>query len=618
MDEIELLLRRAGILNEAQNYYTMFQDILRLNPNAKEGVDQAIGWARKVLRKNDRVVWFLRYWRLWALFRADVNAGTAELAKFNRKFNTNLTRNDIPAMNQLMTKLEHFMSVPVPAIQSHVFNAEKPAELLDYFAQEEQEYWDTQDESESLLQPDDNDEILIQFDDGMAWWLLDRPYCNAEGAAMGHCGNSASWKDGERLLSLRKHVQKGEKEYWYPVATFILDEDGLLGEMKGRSNNKPVKRYHKYIVELLKHHMIDGIKGGGYAPENNFNLNDLEDERTKEELIKNKPGLADFSYFYSKYGMKDMRTRRMLDAKLEQLGIDDIPSYDAAKKRFDITDFSDFGDFLAEIGDEICAELFSIANSDDDELEEYVTAQPDEEDFFDVIERLPDDLQDKVFARAGVKRLKGVENRKAIKQAVEYLKSMKDPMYQRFLDAYGSTGAGKDELRELAKERLLEYCKLGWYFDCEYVNIEYDESNIMTTDVTVYISEEDMVGIGDADIEGEGENDFAAFKVRNYGWLHIDEDYQKERRMEEGLVVRKGGKQAYGSPVVDKMFLNIEKSGIQGKPKLVDVIQAFIRLAFSPSEDDRDKYNIFDSRAADPDLKMLNELRRRAGLPLIG
>jgi len=35
--------------------------------------------------------------------------------------------------------------------------------------------------------------------------------------------------------------------------------------MKGRGNDKPAPKYHPYVVELLRHHLIRGIKGGGYA-----------------------------------------------------------------------------------------------------------------------------------------------------------------------------------------------------------------------------------------------------------------------------------------------------------------------------------------------------------------
>ena len=55
------------IIQEAQNYEGMFTDILKLNadPRLRQQITQDIDWARKTLRKNDRIVWFLRWMKLW-------------------------------------------------------------------------------------------------------------------------------------------------------------------------------------------------------------------------------------------------------------------------------------------------------------------------------------------------------------------------------------------------------------------------------------------------------------------------------------------------------------------------------------------------------------------------
>ena len=56
----------------------------------------------------------------------------------------------------------------------------------------------------------------------------------------------------DTVLSLRQKVTHDGEKYHRPVLTFILDDRGFLGEMKGRNNNKPSEKYHSYIVELLK------------------------------------------------------------------------------------------------------------------------------------------------------------------------------------------------------------------------------------------------------------------------------------------------------------------------------------------------------------------------------
>jgi hypothetical protein len=116
---------------------------------------------------------------------------------------------------------------------------------------------------------------------GWEWVSLGDGYCPIEAKSMGHCGNEGA-KPGDDILSLRD--PEG-----YPRLTFIVN-DGMLGEMKGRANTKPKKDYHPAIVELLKHDEIKHVVGGGYLPEMNFKLNDLDDE-TKDELLEDKPDL---------------------------------------------------------------------------------------------------------------------------------------------------------------------------------------------------------------------------------------------------------------------------------------------------------------------------------------
>jgi hypothetical protein len=42
-----------------------------------------------------------------------------------------------------------------------------------------------------------------------------------------------------QILNLRRQVRRGDAARWYPVATFILDDDRQLEEMKGGGNDKP-------------------------------------------------------------------------------------------------------------------------------------------------------------------------------------------------------------------------------------------------------------------------------------------------------------------------------------------------------------------------------------------
>ena len=130
--------------------------------------------------------------------------------------------------------------------------------------------------------------------EGWKWVSLGTGYCPEEARAMGHCGNSGA-SSGDDILSLRDPEGKAH-------LTFILN-DGMLGETKGRANSKPSKRYHHAIVELLKHPEIHAIRGGGYAPERNFHLDDL-DEKQKKEIETVKPDIGNPFMHMLKAGKK--------------------------------------------------------------------------------------------------------------------------------------------------------------------------------------------------------------------------------------------------------------------------------------------------------------------------
>jgi hypothetical protein len=119
---------------------------------------------------------------------------------------------------------------------------------------------------------------------GWRWVHINRKYCELEAASGGHCGNVAGKLD-DTILSLRDPENK--------VHLTFIENKGILGEMKGRNNNKPSPKYHAPIIELLKNNKILTIKGGGYLPKNNFSLDDLAN---KEELLTIKPNL-DISNF---------------------------------------------------------------------------------------------------------------------------------------------------------------------------------------------------------------------------------------------------------------------------------------------------------------------------------
>ena len=125
---------------------------------------------------------------------------------------------------------------------------------------------------------------------GWKWLSLRRATCEEEAEAGGHCGNS-DYQEGDNILSLRDPQNLVH-------LTFVVNNK-ILREMKGYANNKPSKKFHPAIIALLQSEYVGSVAGGGYLPENNFMLSDL-DKETREKLIKKKPYLGEpFKYLIS-------------------------------------------------------------------------------------------------------------------------------------------------------------------------------------------------------------------------------------------------------------------------------------------------------------------------------
>ena len=154
-----------------------------------------------------------------------------------------------------------------------------PYEVDDFLAALAKLNNDYETVNEELVEPTGDEELLIDMGQ-YKWFNLNTNICSLEADAMGHCGNRYA-KDGDNILSLRQVVKVAGKEYHRPSLTFIIN-NGVLGEMKGRANKKPDKKYHKYIMELLKHDMVRGIGNGGDDPKGNFEFDDLTDSQQEE------------------------------------------------------------------------------------------------------------------------------------------------------------------------------------------------------------------------------------------------------------------------------------------------------------------------------------------------
>jgi hypothetical protein len=124
---------------------------------------------------------------------------------------------------------------------------------------------------------DDNieDDIVMQFSDGFFWRDLKTDNCSQEAKAMGHCGSSS----GDVLYSLRD----GKNRPHITAAFKLVGDKRVLRQMKGKGNERPNPKYHKYIAELLgnKKFNVRGIdyrfeQGGQYGKD--FHPDELSPE----------------------------------------------------------------------------------------------------------------------------------------------------------------------------------------------------------------------------------------------------------------------------------------------------------------------------------------------------
>ena len=323
--EFSKFIIRPHLFENKQQYQQIMDTMVNGGVIRQEGASNLLKEIKSLLKRADRIIWWLRWWRIDAtggIIRSDIaevkddttkteeekNQEIARLKDLYKKItkkdydyyekNTSILRNFNDFFNE--ERLEHWSAMfeQSPQVNQVEWEANLPPNELQIKLIEAEQEWRKKQEQE--IEPEPDDQIIIDYGK-YAWVKLDKEYCDLEGRAMGHCGNTASPKAGDRLLSFRTKIDGGRQR---PHLTFILDKNGFLGEMKGRGNDKPSEKYHPYIVDLLQKDFVKGIKGGGYMPENNFDLSDLDDS-TREQLIDAKPALGGISELYEKEGLTD-------------------------------------------------------------------------------------------------------------------------------------------------------------------------------------------------------------------------------------------------------------------------------------------------------------------------
>ena len=209
------------------------------------------------------------------------------------EYNLYLRNGAPPRLQSHVDEISHLLSLDIPEINNYNPGRRSWNAVISNFYEIEEE-WKNSEETTNITNLDGVTEVF-NFNDGTAWFNLNKEYCKLEGDSMRHCGNSAAWAEGDTILSLRK-IEKNKTHK--PILTFVVHKNGYLGEAKAKANTKPPEKYHDKIITLLSiknsdgSWLIKGLQGGIYLTINDFKIDDLSDIN-KERLAAIRPDLVD-------------------------------------------------------------------------------------------------------------------------------------------------------------------------------------------------------------------------------------------------------------------------------------------------------------------------------------
>ena len=318
------------IIQEAIDYDQMFEKPYRLAMNAADGFPNLEMWIQDVFQdlraseisrikfyfdRSDVKLYMTRLLKIALILKLvnkifdEIGVDSLERLKALRQEHTkqinffdndrNLSGFDMQNFWIFMQEnVRHFLSLPIPEIQNFRFERQNPYDILRHFEELEDEW---KEKGGDQLVSYNDEPVVMDFGDGFAWYDLETASCGIEGKSMRHCGNSPMEGDPDHTIySLREEHEDGMLR---PVATFIVNKQTrLLGEMKGRFNEKPQEKYHRYIIDLLMSDHISGVKGGGYLPENNFSIKDVSGW---ESYVEQKPSLLTLPEYIEEFGVDD-------------------------------------------------------------------------------------------------------------------------------------------------------------------------------------------------------------------------------------------------------------------------------------------------------------------------
>jgi hypothetical protein len=283
----------------------------------REFLLETLDWAERTLKKSDRILWWIKLAviEVYNVYNDDPSKPSPVYEKW-ASINPRMSKYRETAMitGRFEEYLEHFTSSTYPKIMNYPFVHQSPDEIIEVLSTYEDEWRSKQ---KRKMKSDPSHTVVVQMGD-FVWLNLNKAACKDESAAGGHCGNSTRANSGDRILSLRK-ITGENSQYYY--ATFVLEEDGYLGERKSYANNKPDAKLHPYIVELLKQPFIKGMKNGRFMVRNDFRIADLSGELA-DDLLKVRPDLFMLDDITERYGDNpDVLFHWLISTKIVNMGI---------------------------------------------------------------------------------------------------------------------------------------------------------------------------------------------------------------------------------------------------------------------------------------------------------
>lgn len=518
-------------LLESANFADMFTDVARALKYRPDTIDSIITEARDRLKKNDRIVWFLRVWKVGFVgsLASRLPAGFFDRVAADYARRAHITEHEAKTIGwavfndpNLLHALGHYLSLPVPEIQHHAFAYETPERVLHLFKEAAAAYH--ADAGEGF--EDDHAHEIMRFPNGLAWYDLGRSACDKEGKAMGHGGNAYRRGSGDTLLSLRRNTDLNEARHHHPVLTFVLDKNGLLGEMKGKFNDKPSQDYFNEIVALLKSPLVHGIKGGGYKPENNFSLNDLDPE-VRNELLEAKPELGGLHALYMAHGIDDERVMTALEERLHSEHIAPPMLRPDGEGNMILQIWRDLKGFAVAQDDGLVVAMIDLIDGKTnlrpiDELNDVTLSS--------IIQALPAHHYQTLMQTLQVRPVPpgDMNFQRATMLAAQRLHL--SPLYDMMVDAANESLNLRGDTKKI-EDHLEKYVAVDWSFGPTHQWVDTSTSD----GVELKIKVEDLINIATASEDHVSDYIHALHEIRERHWGRVDREMTASRRDEAGL-----------------------------------------------------------------------------------